>query len=72
MENHTTPKGKTNKIKELQVLSITRQDFDDSLKQIDSSGVFIRTNSVNNQSFDPLRPDPFSKVNPSQKKSQKL
>jgi hypothetical protein len=72
MDNPKTPPYKTNKIKELQVLSITRQDFDDSLKQTDSGGVFIRTNSKNNQSFDVLRPDQFPKVNPNQKKSQQL
>ena len=66
MESTPNPHSKTNKIKELQVLSITRQDFDDSTKQTDSGGVFIQPTSISNKSF-----EPFCKPNPLQKKSQK-
>lgn len=45
----SVPKN-SNKIKELQVMSITRQDFDDSNKQVDDTKIFLKTDSLLNKS----------------------
>ena len=61
MENVTPPPKTNNMIKSLQVMAITRQSFDDSQKETDETGVFIRTNSISNQTFDPFLDDNMRK-----------